>query len=190
MTDLYEQMKRQAERQENLMRVERSARLPRPDYERLLRDDLDRTPALVSVHGWQKSPKSGPILCLSGDIGIGKTLAAMWAIANGGGVYLHASEACRQWTAKYDRLTYEKLQGWRMLLLDDVGLEGDPAAMADLLICACDTRDGKRARMIMTTNLTEKQLRERYPEPRLWSRMLRHWHFVTKTGPDLRKPQR
>lgn len=186
MTDEYDRMMARRSREEHLGRLGKRGRVPQADRELLVQGELAATAPLASVQGWYHSKTAGPVLCLSGSVGIGKTIAATWAIADGGGVYLHASEACRQWAAKYDRLRYEDLASWRMVVIDDVGLEADADVMTDLLICACDTRDGRRARMILTTNLNEQQLRSRYPEPRLWSRMTRLWHCVTKTGNDMR----
>lgn len=177
---------------ENQARIERADRLrkanPRvgdADRDRLIRDCLDDTPPLVRVREWC-SKRDATVLILGGTVGTGKSLAALWALARTGGQYAHANDLARCWWS-YDEHDRRRVEAWsntHFLVLDDLGGERRADTMADTLFDLFDRRKDRPT--IVTTNLNDKQLRERYPNDRVWSRMA-GTVFSGFSGDDMRR---
>lgn len=148
--------------------------------ELVLRADLGG-PALEAVRAafaFARGRKStgGPVLVLSGDPGTGKTVALAWAATHyepeplarkppGGLVgsaarFAYASDVARlaraQWGAEAEQ--YRALATARLLCLDELGIESDPGAVAELLI----RRIAEERTTLAASNLTPTQLSERY----------------------------
>jgi hypothetical protein len=122
-------------------------------------------------------------LLLVGPTGRGKSFAATWAIAEGGGAWLAAAD-CR--VAEWNDLR-PRAAGARLLVLDDLGREStdwSARELADLL----ELRHNRGLRTIVTSNLPTRKLAERYGE-RLASRWGdgRFTATVEVMGGDLRR---
>lgn len=187
--------------QAELLRRERLARakprLPAEALQALVAGKLRQTRHLDVVQAWVER-SNRPILFVAGSTGTGKSVAAAWAIAKLGGAYLSASDLVRMSRTTWrEREQLEDKLGARLLVLDDLGTEPDLAAMHGPLLDLVDRRQGHPWLTIVTTNLPKETverpdgerivgLRDRYPEPRLWSRLTASWAYVSSTGDDLR----
>lgn len=154
------------------------------DLRRLGLDDLDTTPHLAAVQRWWQGDKA--VLVLMGTVGMGKTVAACWALGRLGGVFLRATDMWRPFQA-FDPREQQRVLSCRVLVLDDLGREKDPAKSVEWLESIVDGRRSNGRRTIITTNLDPKGLRARYPDERLWSRLGQCFEWAAETGPDLRK---
>jgi DNA replication protein DnaC len=125
---------------------------------------------------------------LTGGQGCGKSVAAAWAVATHEDptVWVHALELERVFAAQFgDEIKQqERVCGARLLVLDDIGIEKDPAAMCQTLYRLLEAR--RQRRTIVTTNLSEAKWLERYCEPRLVSRFRELAVFFVDRGLDLR----
>lgn len=135
------------------------------DLEALVRGELRDEEPLRAVQGWFRGPGVRPILILCGAVGVGKTLAASWAIAEGGGGKLvHAPELGRRVFPYGHETTIARLElTSAVMVLDDLGTEPDPneKRWAEALALFVEKRKA-RGRTIITTNLTPSELRVRY----------------------------
>lgn len=149
-------------------------------------------PMLAHVRQWLTTPR--PILVLSGLQGRGKTVAAAWAIALLGGVYLSIEDLVRLAGARFgaDAARFGSALGSAMLVLDDVGRESaeDAERVRAALVELVDKRRGDRMRTIVTTNLSARDFAKAYPDPRLTSRLTQSAAWRTDVGPDLRRGDR
>jgi len=193
-----------AAHQAEIERAERLARarprLKQEDLHRLRTGDIWQTKHIAVVRAWLERGQRR-ILCLGGTTGTGKTFALAWAIAELGGAYLSAYELGSLSTGSWrqrERLE-EKLRS-AFLTLDDLGTERNVEDVHAPLLDLIDRRQGRPYRTIIATNLpkqltpeqlaedpTKESLETRYPEPRLWSRLLACWDYVGSAGEDLRR---
>ena len=91
---------------------------------------------------------------------------------------------------RYDRVLRERWQRCSALVLDDLGAEykdgkGNLLADLDELI---DVYVGRRARLIITTNLTPEKFHKRYGE-RIASRLRENARWKSISATDMRKPK-
>jgi hypothetical protein len=162
--------------------------LPLTTADRALLRDGKLDPAFKSMQATERWLASNvPLLGLCGPVGRGKTLAGVWVAAKASGAYVGAREAERIFGARYgdDRAEYLRLRGARVLVLDDLGRERDVAGMGEALLDLVDYRRGTE-RTLLISNFSADQLRERYPDPRLWSRLKESARWVYDKGPDQR----
>lgn len=128
------------------------------------------------------------IRILAGGVGSGKTLAAIrWLAEHGGSrpVFLRVSEF--ETVSRYDREARAQWKGATALVFDDLGAEyadakGNFLADLDELI---DVYAGRFARLIITTNLTPAQFKERYLA-RILSRLRANARWKSLQGADRR----
>lgn len=176
--------------QAELLRAERlgraKPRLRAEDLDDLRHGRLKDSRHLTVVRAWVER-SSKPILCIAGAQGTGKSFAAGWALAELGGAYLQANDLVRLARGSWrDRELLEDKLRARLLVLDDLGTEDELDSMHGPLLDLVDRRQGRPWLTLITVNLLAPALRERYPEPRLWSRLDACWVYVASTGPDLR----
>jgi DNA replication protein DnaC len=183
----------EVERQQRAERLERSAiltcMLP-TDRDRLIRDHLGDTPALLHTRAWLATPPAtrSPILVLSGPTGRGKTMSAGWVIGVEGGLYYPVEELVR---ALSDRRTHraETLVSARLIVLDDIGREEDSDVdrVRAGLVEIVDRRRSGRFLTLITTNLNGKAFASRYADARLLSRLAQSSRWEADGGPDMRR---
>jgi DNA replication protein DnaC len=161
--------------------------------ERMLLDhELRDTDAIKSVRHWFER-RQEPWMVLAGPVGCGKSVAAAAAVAYGPtALWLRSDALCRVFSSNYSeqRELQERVRTISLLVVDDLGAEPDPARMLLVLFDLLDARKSARRRpTIVTTNATRRALLERYPEPRLTSRLVESVQWFGLTGPDLRQEQ-
>lgn len=166
------------------------------------RDELTATKMLASVQAWMGRNDVAPVLILSGGPGVGKTVAAAWALASMASSahaddFVKASTIARWFSAQFGEMVEwaEAAKRRPLLIVDDVGAEADPIQMSAALLELIDARQHSalRNRTILTTNLSPKAFANRYPDPRLASRMAPQFGAVrwcVASGPDLRRRPR
>jgi len=148
---------------------------------------LKETVSLGAVRRWwaRRDPQ---MLVLNGGQGCGKSVAAAWAVATheDSTVWVHALDLERIFAAQFgDEIKLQdRICSARLLVLDDIGIEKDPAPMCQTLYKILEKR--KQRRTIVTTNLGEEAWFERYSETRLVSRFRELAVFFVDRGPDLR----
>lgn len=185
---------RQDQRKGNLER-ERALRLPDADVAGLVSGNLLETVSLSVAQEWFTNPARKPCLVLAGGTGCGKSLAAAWALAEIGGVWMGAPRVERVFAASFGEsyAEQERARNAALLVVDDAGTEDSPQRFERALIELLDARNNRRYRTILTTNLAKhhtdpkKSFVGRYPSDRLRSRMQSLSQWSTSGGPDLRR---
>jgi len=149
---------------------------------------LKNTTSLVAVQRWLTSQSNYPMAVLTGNRGCGKSVAAAYVVANWdrSAAWSSAPDLIRVFTGNFgDQLKrQDTLKRARLLVLDDVGTEGDAVRMTATLIELLDER--KQRKTLITTNLSKEAFLERYADERLHSRLRELAGFVGDKGPDLR----
>ena len=149
--------------------------------------DLKPTRSLSAVRGWLPR-RDYPMLVLNGNRGCGKSGAAAYAIANWdqSAHWISAADVIRVFSGHFgDALKrQETMKRARLLVLDDVGTEGDASRMCSALVELLDER--KQRKTIVTTNLNKEAWLIRYADDRLHSRLKESAAFIGDAGPDLR----
>jgi DNA replication protein DnaC len=177
-------------------------------------EPLDATKSLAAMRAWTGKHDVRPVLVLAGTTGVGKSVAAAWAVANRvsyqrpedpenpwASSSTNWSENCSRWynarklcnlfDARFgDQLgEQEMVARCELLVLDDVGTELDAGKMGAILCELIEDRkrDARYMRTVVTTNLGTQAFRERYADPRLASRLEGHASSIVDAGPDLRR---
>jgi len=177
---LEEQDRRREDRMRALARSGIS--LPVEDLAKLASDELDETEPLDLVKRWWGADLERPILLLCGAVGVGKTLAAGWAVAAcGGGSVIHAPELARRIlpTRTEVEAGFEPVNlRTSLLVLDDLGTEADAgfARWSEALALLVERRL-MVGRTIVTSNMGRRQFRPRYGD-RIASRLNAHAYVV------------
>lgn len=152
------------------------------------REHDDSNPALRRVLRWLSDERDVPILVLAGKTGVGKTVAAAYALASLGGK-AHVSERLSRMAASNYDATGDEFDGIirhnGLLVVDDAGLESDADKARAMLFELFNARQGI-GRTIITTNLS----RDAFIEQRLCERTLSRARgaasFFGATGEDMR----
>jgi DNA replication protein DnaC len=149
---------------------------------------LKDTTSLIAVKRWLTSQSNYPMAVLTGNRGCGKSVAAAYVVANWdrSAAWSSAPDLTRVFSGHFgDALKrQETLKRARLLILDDVGTEGDAVRMCAALVELLDER--KQRKTLVTTNLSKEAFLERYSDERLHSRLRELAGFVGDKGPDLR----
>lgn len=177
---LEEEDRRREDRMKALVRS--GVALPVEDLARIASDELAETEPLDLVQRWWGADLERPILLLCGAVGVGKTLAAAWAVAAcGGGSVIHAPELARrilptrtEIETGFDPVNLRT----SLLVLDDLGTEADAggARWSEAFALLVERRI-MVGRTIVTSNMGRKQFRPRYGD-RIASRLNAHAYVV------------
>jgi DNA replication protein DnaC len=158
-------------------------------------DELDQTAPVRQVRDWLSRYEPGAGLMLTGPVGAGKSTIA-GALALHFGAPYHAS----YWPVPdmIDAMRREmddppqghpvrvKIDKRPVLVLDDIGTEMDTAWQTKAVTDLIAHRYDQQLTLIATTNLTVKQLGERFGE-RTLSRLHEMCELVTVGGNDRRR---
>jgi hypothetical protein len=159
---------------------------------------LEQTQSVVVVQAWldvahgrivRRDGRRPCVLVLSGSIGVGKTVAAAWALAMEGGDYTTADELPeRMFPGRYRR--YEaKPFGGAVAVVDDVGTEESKDFGAALLKLIDVRMHRARSLTILTSNLSKAQWTRRY-DLRLMDRLEEAGAFVEFEEQSMRRSAR
>jgi len=145
-----------------------------PRVVRCLESDPRTTPAMDAAKRWTK----GTFLCLSGESGVGKSVAAGWLISRGplGPCPFTQPQGHEQfaywphgpkWTRANDlALGFQPIPGEirraSVLVIDDLGDEKNSEHSRGRLSTLLSERDDLQARTVITTNLNAATLAHRY----------------------------
>lgn len=143
------------------------------DYRAILAGTLADTPALAITKRWvhaslvdKPDPDKRPprFLMLLGEKGLGKTVAAAWAIAEAGGFYLSGPglRELAESTFWGDRDKRENILAARLVVLDDLGAEDPTPKVCEYVGRLINERQGARMHTLLTGNLSEEDMEERY----------------------------
>lgn len=171
------------DRRTNVLSVARPAIRP-DDVRAIANGTLKPNPWLARVDRWLAGSTS--IMILIGSIGSGKSVAACWAMAERGGNFVSAHDLARIST-DFKRDLWQTLVSAHVLVVDDLGDEQDPAKLSPALKILISQRSSHNGRTIITSNLTREDLKLRYPDEKLWSRVAQSSAFCSMNGPDLRR---
>jgi chromosomal replication initiation ATPase DnaA len=149
-----------------------------------------KTQAIEAVGTWLKMQPPVPFLLLLGARGVGKTVAAWWAVALRAGRYVTAMDLVR--AGSFDRDFWESLRSVPLLAIDELGMEGIDqsgwffANLYDLL----DHRMSRNRRTILLSNLDVPAFKARYcagAMERLYDRLRTTGKVVEINGESMRK---
>jgi hypothetical protein len=158
------------------------------DLEAIITGRLREEEPLDIVRRWLAASGIRPILVLCGAVGVGKTLAAAVAIAELGGKMVHAPDLGRRVFPYSHEKDVDRLAlTTGMMVLDDLGTEADhrEKRWSEAFALFVEKRKG-RGRTIITSNLTPKEIRERY-DARILDRLnARAYVVVLKSRKSLR----
>lgn len=135
---------------------------------------VDDRLAIQSVNRWLTGTEK-PNLMLRGNPRTGKTVGAAYAVwrwlepvkPRGQALFLNPDQVISAMVHDYDQHS-PRLDGVTLVVVDDIGCETRPGfgeAWRRLL-------DYADVSLVMTTNLTKPEMRERYPDRRLLRRLL------------------
>jgi hypothetical protein len=167
------------------------------DIKSIVNGTLEERTALKTVRRWlamatgQVPNTTGKPLCflaLLGPKSLGKTVAAIWAVAEVGGAYVTAGDL-RRMTSSYDARDRELLKDLyrtRLVVLDDVGTEALTDTAEEAVFDFINARQVENALTIITGNITTEQFKERYQE-RVYERVTHQGFFVELNGSSLRR---
>jgi DNA replication protein DnaC len=172
------------QREENLRAMGLTERLAG-----ILAGQVEDSPALVAVRDWLDTGKT--FLVLGGNVGVGKTVAAAWALSERAGIFRKASQITRM--SQFDAEAWDRLYRAGLLVVDDLGTEPHDqggwglSALLDLF----DRRYEERARTILTVNVTVDTFRERYGKDggRFLDRLRESGTWFNVAGESRRKPE-
>lgn len=128
----------------------------------VIRDVCTVTPAMRLVREWLATKR--PVLALFGDKGLGKTVAAAWALARVPGRYAEAAALCTARTADYGAPSdwYEKSVRAGLLVVDELGLEPDATVAAAALHDVINRRQRLPRRTLLLGNVSKRDFLARY----------------------------
>lgn len=164
-----------------------------PEMVQAIADDrLEPTDALGLVRRWaayQRDPAKGPkpILAIVGAMGRGKTVAAAWLVLHENARYIEAEEVCRLASARWgpERETWQRVQAARVLVVDEVGTEGDASTAAAAYRELLNRRQNGRPTLLLG-NVSKADLRARL-DARTWDRMRPLASIIELGGESLRR---
>lgn len=187
---------RSSERRERLIGSPIMDCLGEGDARRVLEDRIHSTHALAVVKkwvtGWTGEARSvvRPWLILAGPTGVGKTIAAAWALAEVGGRYVRWPDVIadhralgRRGSLREQEATRHELRarygGAWLLILDELGIEGESdeerIAARTALHELVEMRQRWTHRTLVITNKSSGELAERFAsgiyDPRTRSRL-------------------
>lgn len=188
------------ERRQNVEQGMARSAITDDDFHRIARDDLAETASLKAARYWVRCAFHGQptrngkpcprFLVLHGNRGVGKTVAAAWAIANEVGYYVTAGEYRRQ-RYSYTPLDVERrqrAQTGKLVVLDDLGYESlMPERDEEWLYELINERQGHNRYTIVTTNEhPSKWFHTRYGS-RVFDRLEHQGLVVHVMGMNLRR---
>lgn len=147
-----------------------------------------RTEAARCLYGFGGENDPRQMRVLSGGVGCGKTWAAVrWLGDMGGPRPFFLRTGAFEAAGRYDRGLRMLWQTCSALVLDDLGAEyadGKGNLMADLDELF-DVFSGRKARLVITTNMAPEDFRQRYSE-RILSRLRQHGRWKSVRDGDRR----
>lgn len=149
---------------------------------------LRSTVALEAARSWWKHRGTQPVFVLLGGTGSGKTVAAADRVfaqeaLNGGAAYVLADELCRLRGSSPSR--FGELARADLLVVDEIGTEGDPLVLGHAIHEIVDMRVQGAAAAMLLSHLAWPELRDRL-HPRTVDR-LREVAIVVETDePSMR----
>lgn len=146
---------------------------------------LSELPAFRTVRAWFRSPQR--FLVVLGSTGIGKSVAAAWAIAEIGGLYLTADELRRAFAQEHNEARKLRRELFRepFVVVDELFTEG--GFPADAKRAVQELVDGRqRLRTILMGNETVDEFAERYGQ-RVVERVRHQGTLVHIAGDSLRR---
>jgi DNA replication protein DnaC len=174
------------------------------DRAAILADTLSKTPALDYVQRWiaaaTRTPDPGPnMLAVCGGMGLGKTVAAGWAISRHSGLYATVETYLRdyeRWLRDRSREDASSSSMWRykrahLVVLDELGTETDAALMMRAFERLIDSRQSRRRELtLMLSNLSKAEFVDRVRNgvygARTYDRLRRDCAVVEVTGQSMR----
>ncbi|AKF08869.1 hypothetical protein DB32_006018 [Sandaracinus amylolyticus] len=200
-------LEQRSQREARRERLARSGIRLRPDDRKaLMNDELYPTQALRDVKRWlaaaTRTPNPGPnFLFVTGGTGLGKTVAAAWALTRQGGRFVtmetflldyarYLRDVSRDRAAELER---ERYAAPGLLVLDELGTEADAVLARTALSWLVDARCARRRHLtIVLSNLAEADVVARFTagiyDPRTWDRLRRDGAFAKLDGESLRRP--
>lgn len=190
-------------RRERLMTSPIRDSLGEGDEQRILRDKCKPTKALRAVQAWvgkwtgKEASITRPWLILAGPTGVGKTVAAAWAIAEVGARYVRFPDLIQDWRShrRLESMTHHEkqrdafrakygLQGF--MILDELGIEG-PNDVDDARVALhefAEIRQRWAHRTLILTNKGAHELAGRFASGQYDQRTLSRIERLLVTGRD------
>lgn len=190
-------------RRERLMSSPIRDSLGEGDEARILRDKCEPTKALRAVQAWvgkwagDAAQVTRPWLILAGPTGVGKTVAAAWAIAEVGARYVRFPDLIQDWRShrrlesmdghEKQRNAFRSKYGFAgFLILDEIGIEG-PGEVDDARTALhefAEIRQRWAHRTLGLTNKSAVELAQRFESGQYDQRTLSRIERLLVTGRD------
>jgi len=151
----------------------------------IVRDRPSETHCLRLVRSWLASRR--PVLALFGGVGVGKTVAAAWALARTPGRYVRAHDLTRMRRGDFgqpDPDYWRHVRG-ELLVIDELGTEENAEHAGATLWDALDRRLRLPRRTLLLGNLDRQTLETRY-DGRTLSRLREVAVLRAVRGADMR----
>ncbi len=160
--------------------------LSRVGSELVIADKLRDTDALRLVQRWIAS--STPALVLFGGKGLGKTVAAAWALSRVPGRYVEAATLCAMHRGDYGNPSEDFFRHARgeLLVIDELGCEANIEHAIAALHDAVNRRQRLPRRTLLLGNLDREALIARY-DARTLDRLQSFARFRAVTGESMRE---
>jgi hypothetical protein len=159
------------------------------DHRMLVRVEFEPTKYIQGAMRFLEGDRS--VLALLGDVGRGKTLAAMWLVTELGGQFRTAAVILDLWTRRGWKAAEERdrLIESRLLVIDDVGQGTPPSDFVPILTSIINSRRSPKRRTVLTGNFSVNRFKERFgdKDPRLSSRLHQSAVAVEDIGDDMRR---
>jgi hypothetical protein len=174
---------------ERIARNRKDARIPQIYLESL--EHLEETDSVAQVRAFLAEPKVFLLMC--GDTGVGKSVAACWALEQKGGLFVEASILlCRP---SWDDEHWDPARDARILVIDDLGAEqaGEKNFENTNLLSLMSHRYADLKKTIITTNMTWERFKLRYASAdggRTIDRLRDAGRVFSVSGRSLRSAQR
>lgn len=190
-------------RRERLMSSPIRDSLGEGDEHRILRDKCEPTKALRAVQAWvskwagDAASVTRPWLIMAGPTGVGKTMAAAWAIAEVGARYVRFPDLIQDWRShkrlesmeghEKQRNAFRSKYGFAgFVILDELGIEtpGEADEARTALHEFAEIRQRWGHRTLVLTNKSAVELADRFKSGQYDQRTLSRIERLLVTGRD------
>jgi DNA replication protein DnaC len=147
------------------------------------------TAPVVEARALLEGPPEFRLLVLGGPLGVGKSFALAWAVAQTGGKFVRAADLVE--AGSFDREFWDSLEAVSVLAIDELGAERPNVEFESKLFNLLNGRYQRMKRTLIATNQNAEGFKARYAGTgleRLIDRIRNGGKFAPCAGESLRRP--